>query len=136
MVRFWLITAAVLGLLEIILAAFGAHQLKDVLDEYGHTIYNKALLYQMFHALALLIVGILQHLFRERSFSVAGWGFLIGVLLYSGGLYILALTGIRAFAIVVPFGGVSFMIGWAGLAYTALKLRLDQDKAALQDSTP
>ena len=123
MVRFWLVAAALLGLSEVTLAAFGAHQLKDVLDEYGHTIYNKALLYQMFHALAILGVGILQHLFRERSFSVAGWGFLFGVLLYSGGLYVLALTGIRAFAFVVPFGGVSFMIGWAGLAYATLKLR-------------
>jgi len=125
MVRLWLVTAALTGLSEVILAAFGAHQLKNVLDEYGHAIYNKALLYQMFHTLAILSVGILQHLFRQRSFSIAGWGFLSGILLYCGGLYILALTGIRAFAFVVPFGGVSFMIGWAGLAYAASKASIE-----------
>lgn len=125
MVRFWFVAAAVLGLSEVILAAFGAHQLKNVLDEYGHTIYNKALLYQMFHTVALLIVGILQHLFKEKSFAIAGWGFFFGILLYSGGLYLLALTGIRGFAFIVPFGGVSFMLGWAVLVYAAASMRLE-----------
>jgi uncharacterized membrane protein YgdD (TMEM256/DUF423 family) len=134
MVRFWLTAAALLGLVEIILAAFGAHQLKNVLDEYGQTIYDKALRYQMYHALALLFVGMLQHQFKERSFAVAGWGFFVGVLLYSGALYILALTGIRAFAYVVPFGGVSFMIGWAGLVYATFNLPVKPGEPAHQDS--
>lgn len=123
MVRLWLVTAAFLGLSEVILAAFGAHGLRDVLDRHGQFIYDKALLYQMFHTLAILSVGILQHLFKERSFSVAGWGFLLGVFFYSGGLYIRALSGIRAFAFVVPLGGISFMIGWAALVYASLKAR-------------
>ena len=125
MVKFWLVAGALLGLVEVILAALGAHQLKDVLGEYERTIYNKALLYQMFHAIAILGIGILQHLFKEKSLAVAGWGFFVGTLLYSGGLYVLALTGIRGFAYVVPFGGVSFMIGWAGLLYATLRIRTE-----------
>ena len=125
MVKFWFVSAALFGLLEVVLAAFGAHQLKNVLDEYALTIYNKALLYQMFHTIAILVVGILQHLFREKSLAVAGWGFFIGILLYSGALYILALTGIRGFVYIVPFGGVSFIIGWAGLLYATARMRLE-----------
>jgi uncharacterized membrane protein YgdD (TMEM256/DUF423 family) len=125
MVKFWFVAAAVLGLSEVVLAAFGAHQLKNVLDEYGHTIYNKALLYQMFHTSAILTVGILQHLFKKKSFAVAGWGFFIGIVLYSGGLYVLALTGMRGFALIVPFGGASFIIGWAGLVYATATMRVE-----------
>ncbi len=125
MVKFWFVSAACLGLIEVILAALGAHQLKNVLDEYARTIYDKALLYQMFHTIAILIVGLLQHLFKERSFSSAGWGFLAGTLLYSGGLYVVALTGIRGFVFIVPFGGALFILGWAGLVYSAIKMRLE-----------
>ena len=69
MVKFWLVSAAVFGFLTMTLGAFGAHSLKNVLDDYGKIIYERAVLYQMFHTVALLAVGILQHLFKEISFS-------------------------------------------------------------------
>jgi uncharacterized membrane protein YgdD (TMEM256/DUF423 family) len=69
--------------------AFGAHSLKNILDEYGKSIYEKAVLYQMFHTLALFLVGVLCHLFKKKFFFLAGWGFFIGILLFPGSLYLL-----------------------------------------------
>lgn len=117
MYKFWLISAAAFGLLSVALGAFGAHALKEVLGDYGKSIYEKAVHYQMFHALALLGVGILQHNFKEINLAPAGWGFFIGVLLFSGSLYLLSLTGARWLGIITPFGGASFIIGWGWLIY-------------------
>ncbi len=95
MVKFWLISAAISGFLSVALGAFGAHSLKNILDDYGKSIYEKAVLYQMFHTMALFAVGMMQHLDKGTSFSVAGWGFLAGIVLFSGSLYLLAITGAR-----------------------------------------
>jgi uncharacterized membrane protein YgdD (TMEM256/DUF423 family) len=124
MIRFWLITAAISGFLSVALGALGAHSLKNVLDEYGKSIYEKAVLYQMFHTIALFVVGILQHLLRDTSFSIAGWGFLIGILLFSGSLYLLAVTGTKWLGAVTPFGGVAFLFGWFWLVTMIIKGRL------------
>jgi len=104
------------------LRAFGAHSLKNVLNEYGKSIYEKAVLYQMFHSMALLAVGILQHLFKGISFSPAGFGFLIGILLFSGSLYVLAITGIKWLGAITPIGGIAFLLGWAGFLWGLLKI--------------
>src|SRR4030042_6015971 len=95
MVKFWLISAGIFGFLSVALRAFGAHSLKNILDDYGKSIYEKAVLYQMFHTTALFAVGMIQHFDKERSFSMAGWGFFIGIILFSGSLYLLAATGIK-----------------------------------------
>jgi len=124
MVKFWLISAGIFGFLSVGLGAFGAHALKTVLDEYGKSIYEKAVLYQMFHTIALFVVGILQHLVKDASFSIAGWGFLIGILLFSGSLYLVAVTGIKWFGVITPFGGVAFLFGWFWLVLTIIKGRL------------
>ena len=121
MVKFWLISAAISGLLSVGLGAFGAHSLKNILDEYGKSIYEKAVLYQMFHAIALFLVGVLCHLFKETSFSLAGWGFLIGILLFSGSLYVMAITGIRWLGVITPVGGVAFLFGWFWLMWSLVK---------------
>ena len=76
MVKFWLISAGIFGFLSVALGAFGAYSLKNILDNYGKSIYEKAVLYQMFHTMALFAVGLLQHFQKETSFSMAGWGFL------------------------------------------------------------
>ena len=112
MVTFWLLAACSLGFLGVAFGAFGAHALKNVLDEYGRTIYDRAVSYQMFHALALFGVGVIQHLFRNRSFRLAGWGFLIGVVLFSGSLFGLAITRHRWLGAITPLGGCSFLFGW------------------------
>jgi uncharacterized membrane protein YgdD (TMEM256/DUF423 family) len=117
MLKFWLISTAISGFLCVGLGAFGAHTLKNVLDEYGKSIYEKAVLYQMFHTLALFLVGVLSHLFKETSFSLAGWGFLIGIGLFSGSLYVMAITGMKWLGIITPFGGVAFLLGWFWLIF-------------------
>jgi uncharacterized membrane protein YgdD (TMEM256/DUF423 family) len=124
MVKFWLISAGIFGFLSVALGAFGAHTLKNILDDYGKSIYEKAVLYQMFHSIVLFVVGILQHLVKDTSFSIAGWGFWIGIVLFSGSLYLLAATGIKWLGAITPFGGVAFLFGWFWLVLTIIKGRL------------
>ncbi len=124
MVRVWLILAAIFGFLSVGLGAFGAHSLKNVLDDYGKSIYEKAVHYQMFHAMALFAVGLLQHLFKETPFSPAGYGFLVGILLFSGSLYTLAVTGTKWLGAITPIGGLSFLFGWVWLIFAISKIRL------------
>ncbi len=124
MVKVWLLSGAIFGFLSVALGAFGAHSLKNVLDAYGKSIYEKAVLYQMFHALVLFGVGLLQHLFKETSFSLAGWGFTVGILLFSGSLYLLAVTGLKWLGAITPIGGLSFLFGWGSLIITIIRTRL------------
>jgi len=124
MVKIWFFSAALFGLISVGLGAFGAHSLKNVLDEYGKSVYEKAVLYQMFHSVALLAVGVLQHLFKEISLSPSGFGFLIGILLFSGSLYALAITGLKWLGAITPIGGLAFLFGWAWLLFAILKIRI------------
>ena len=124
MIKFWLIAAAISGFLSVALGALGAHSFKNILDEYGKSIYEKAVLYQMFHTIALFVVGILQHLVKGTSFSIAGWGFLVGILLFSGSLYVLAATGAKWLGAITPFGGMAFLFGWFWLVMMIIKGRL------------
>lgn len=78
--------------------------------------------YQMYHALGLLAVGFLAGAHRSRAASVAGWSFLVGIVVFSGCLYLLTLTGQRWLGAIVPIGGVAFLVGWAALAYAAWTL--------------
>ena len=121
--KFWLISAGIFGFFSVALGAFGAHSLKNILDDYGRSIYEKAVLYQMFHTMALFAVGLLQHFEKETSFSVAGWGFFIGIVLFSGSLYLLAVTGMKWLGAITPFGGIAFLFGWLGLVLCIVKTR-------------
>ncbi len=123
MVKVWLLSGAIFGFLSVALGAFGAHSLKNVLDAYGKSIYEKAVLYQMFHAIGLIGVGLLQQFFRETSFSLAGWGFIAGILLFSGSLYLLAVTGLKWLGAITPIGGLSFLFGWGSLIITVMRVR-------------
>ena len=122
MYKLWLMSSALFGLLTVALGAFGAHALKETLEAYGKSIYEKAVHYQMFHTLALMGVGLLQKNFEEINFSPAGWAFLAGILLFSGSLYLLAVTQIRWLGAITPIGGTAFIIGWAWLIYSLSKL--------------
>ncbi len=121
MVKFWLISAGIFGFLSVALGAFGAHALKNVLDDYGKSIFEKAVLYQMFHTTALFAVGMIQHFDKERSFSIAGCGFFIGIILFSGSLYLLAATGVKWLGAITPIGGVAFLFGWFWLVWALIK---------------
>ena len=103
---------AISGCLVVIMGAFGAHALKEILDDYGKSIYNKAVLYHMFHSIAILILGLINKIQPEIQLSIAGWSFLLGIILFSGSLYILAITGIKQLGMITPIGGILFIIGW------------------------
>ena len=122
MVKTWLFLAAFFGFLSVALGAFGAHSLKNILDEYGKSVYEKAVLYQMFHSMALFAVGVLQHLFKGIPFSPAGFGFLVGILLFSGSLYLLAISGVKWLGAITPIGGLAFLFGWAWLIFAISRI--------------
>jgi uncharacterized membrane protein YgdD (TMEM256/DUF423 family) len=104
--------AAVLGALAVVLGAFGAHWLKPVLEQnQTAAIWEKAVFYHFIHALMLFILAGRTPLHRGPWFS-----FLIGILLFSGSLYLLALTNLRWLGAITPFGGISFIAGWVCLA--------------------
>ncbi|MDQ7064293.1 MAG: DUF423 domain-containing protein [candidate division KSB1 bacterium] len=115
MAKTWLMLGALFGGLAVALGAFGAHALKNSLNAYALEIYNKAVLYQMWHALALLAVGLLQQWQPPLNVNPSGWLFTAGIVLFSGSLYILALTGATVLGMITPFGGVAFIAGWLWL---------------------
>src|ERR1700690_1104399 len=115
----WSAVAAVLLGLAVGIGAFGAHGLKGRLDEYSMGVYEKAVLYHFFHALGLLIVSIMPRL-GAISQSAGTWVCALlftGILLFSGSLYVLALTGVRALGAVTPLAGLAFLAAWFLLAY-------------------
>lgn len=122
MFKVFLISGAALAFLSVALGAFGAHSLKGILSDYGSSIWEKAVFYHIIHALALLLTGILQNLFKTQNFNFTGYAFIAGIVLFSGSLYILAITQIKTFGIITPFGGLSFLAGWAALIYNFVKL--------------
>jgi uncharacterized membrane protein YgdD (TMEM256/DUF423 family) len=119
--RTFIFIAAVAGFLGVLLGAFGAHFLQDRLDPRMFNIFEVGVRYQMYHALALLFVGLLAGRQPSRLVNGAGWLFVIGIILFSGSLYLLALTGARWMGAITPVGGVAFLCGWALLALSAWK---------------
>ena len=119
----WSVVAAILMGLGVGIGAVGAHGLKGRLDDYSMGIYEKAVLYHFFHALGLLIVSILPRL-GMISQSAGTWvcGFLLaGILLFSGSLYALALSGVKGLGAVTPLGGLAFLAAWFLLAYNLFR---------------
>src|SRR5579872_1160690 len=106
---------AVLAFLAVAAGAFGAHGLKDVLDAEMKAVYETAVRYQMYHALALLLVAALADKLSIRAVSWSGACFLGGVILFSGSLYALSLSGIRELGAITPLGGLLFLAGWLAL---------------------
>ena len=121
MQRLFLLGGAVSGFIGVAAGAFGAHGLKKTMAADLFEIFEVGVRYQMYHALALIVVGALA--LRGRSVDVAGWGFLIGTIIFSGSLYALALSGQRWLGAITPLGGVAFLIGWSALTWAALRAR-------------
>lgn len=105
--------------LAVILGAFGAHGLQNRLDDYSRGIYEKAVFYHFLHAMGILVVGVLARTgtFPAEGADTVSWFLFAGILLFSGSLYLLAVTGTRALGMITPFGGVAFIIGWLLLAW-------------------
>ena len=119
----WSATAAAALALAVIFGAFGAHGLRDRLDAYSTSVYEKAVLYHFFHALGLLFVSLMPKLgyLSTRQAGWVCWFLLAGVVLFSGSLYVLAVTRIPALGAITPFGGVSFIAAWLLLAWMLLR---------------
>lgn len=114
----WVAVGALNGFLTVALGAFAAHGLKDSLSARMLEVFEKGVEYQGLHALALIAVGLLMAQYGQAAWFVrAGIAFSLGIVLFSGSLYLLAITGVGAFGVITPLGGSSFLLGWAFLCW-------------------
>lgn len=120
--------ASVFGLASVALGAFGAHGLQGRLSPADLEIFQTGVRYQFFHALALLALAARLGPGGCRSPRLAAWAWVVGIVLFSGSLYLLVLTGHRWFGAVTPLGGVAFLVGWCALAWSFI-VDGDEDKA-------
>ena len=118
--RSWIIMGSLHMVLAVILGAFAAHALKSMLDEYSTDIYKTGNFYHFIHALALIMVGVLQQQF-DLDLTISGFSFFIGMVIFSGSLYSIALTGVKGLGAITPIGGLLFIIGWAYMAIQFFK---------------
>lgn len=118
-----LITGAVFMALAVISGAFGAHALKKVLTPEMLAIYHTGVEYQFYHALGLLIIGLTGFHIKSKYLSWAGLLLTIGIVIFSGSLYVLTLSGIKALGAITPLGGVSFIAGWICLVIALVRKR-------------
>ena len=120
----WLFVAAINGALAVAAGAFAAHALQARLDAHALQLFETGARYHMYHALALGLSAFAMRDLAATSAKAAAGFFLTGILLFSGSLYLLAATGSKLFAMVTPFGGVCFLIGWGFLAFAATRLKM------------
>lgn len=122
MAKLFIQISAISGFLAVALGAFGAHALKNRLDAYAQGIYQTAVHYQFVHTLALLACALLMlHWQKTTSLMVSATAFAVGIVIFSGSLYILSLTGIRWLGAVTPIGGAAFLLGWGALLWAAVR---------------
>ncbi|MBO3277966.1 DUF423 domain-containing protein [Pseudomonas schmalbachii] len=122
MLRTFLMLAAFFGFTGVALGAFAAHGLKARLSAEYLTVFQTGVHYQQIHALALIGVALLSAHIGGRLVEVAGWLFTAGILLFSGSLYLLTVTGTPMLGMITPIGGVAFLGGWLLLFLVAFKL--------------
>ncbi|MGJ8681646.1 DUF423 domain-containing protein [Paraglaciecola sp.] len=113
--------AAISGMLSVILGAFAAHGLKNKLSEPLLNAFQTGVQYQMYHSLALILLVVLYRQIPQALLVYSSGFMLAGIVLFSGSLYLLALTGIKWFGPITPIGGVCFIVGWALLAVSVFK---------------
>ena len=112
---------ALFGALGVGLGAFGAHALKARLSPEDLAIFEVGVRYQMYHGLALIGLGFVASKIDSGLIRTAGWLFVVGIIIFSGSLYTLVLSGIRVLGAVTPIGGVAIIIAWILLAIAAFK---------------
>lgn len=125
MTRIFLAIASISGGLSVAAGAFATHALKEKLSERSLEIFETAARYQMYHALALLLVALLisQTESPQPSLVIAGWAFIIGMIIFSGSLYALSLADIKVLGAIIPLGGLAFIIGWGALVYASFNFK-------------
>jgi len=118
--RTFLLAGAVAGLLGVAFGAFGAHGLRGRLTPDMLAVFETGVRYQMYHALALLLTAAMLPRMPGKALVAAGWFFVGGIVLFSGSLYLLAVTGVTVLGAITPIGGVAFLAGWLSLIVAAL----------------
>lgn len=117
---FWIRLGAIFAGLAVAAGAFGAHAVRNRISARMLEIFETGVHYQMVHALALIAVGLIAMHRTSGALSVAGVSFTIGVALFSGSLYALALSGVTKLGMITPLGGLAFLVGWTALAVATL----------------
>ncbi len=124
MIQLFITLAAILGGLSVAAGAFATHALKTRLSDRALEIFETAARYQMYHAIALLVVALLLSRSESQPALVAtGWAFIVGIIIFSGSLYALSLTDIKILGAITPLGGAAFIVGWLCLAYAGLSFK-------------
>ncbi len=122
---------AALAFLGVVAGAFGAHGAKPLLNSDLFGVYQTAVQYQFFHSIALLLVGVMVASalrLNTRCLMVAAASFLLGIVLFSGSLYLYVFTGLKALGMITPFGGLSFLVGWLMLGLSARSMGDDIER--------
>ena len=120
--RLFLALGSIASLAAVLIGAFGAHALKEKIVPEFLPAYKTGVEYHFYHALGLILVGLAAFHLPESSYlKGAGWAMLAGIVLFSGSLYLLALTGLRWFGAITPLGGVAFIVAWGLFAAAAIK---------------
>jgi len=107
-----ILAGGIAAFLAVLLGAFGAHGLKASLNDYEMDVFKTAVQYHMMHALGLLVIGVLMHHYTSSYWHYAAWAMLAGIILFSGSLYVLAVSGIKWLGMITPIGGVCFLAAW------------------------
>jgi uncharacterized membrane protein YgdD (TMEM256/DUF423 family) len=111
--KLFVVLGSLNAFLAVALGAFGAHGLKSKVSAEMLTVWQTGVQYHMFHALGLILLGILIHLLPQIGpLRLSGWLLFSGIVLFSGSLYVMVLSGVRALGIVTPIGGIAFLLGW------------------------
>lgn len=120
--KIFVLLGCVFALIGVAAGAFGAHALGDRVDGRMLEIWQTGVQYQMYHALALFAAAWLYQQTEATAALVGGWSFAAGILVFSGSLYLIVLTGMRSLGAITPIGGVAMMVGWICCIVAALKL--------------
>lgn len=119
--KLFLLIGSISGALAVMIGAFGAHGLKDKLCDQMLAIYKTGVEYHIYHTLALLGIGLLALHFESKLLTASGWSMVAGVVLFSGSLYALSISGVKILGAITPIGGLCFIAGWILLAAAILK---------------
>ncbi|MBW4479052.1 MAG: DUF423 domain-containing protein [Tolypothrix brevis GSE-NOS-MK-07-07A] len=126
MTQIFLSIGAIFGGLSVAGGAFASHALREKISERSLEIFETAARYQMYHALALLLVALLLSIYQQSpppTLLASGWLFIIGIALFSGSLYALSLTNVKILGAIAPLGGAALIAGWGALAFAAWSLK-------------
>lgn len=122
MLKFGLIAGSLLSMLSVVLGAFGAHYLKNTLNDYSLSVFQTGVLYQFFHSIGILVLVLLSKSINNLNLDLSIWFFTLGIILFSGSLYLLAITGLKWLGTITPIGGMFFILGWMFLFMKSLKI--------------